>query len=72
MYEDGEEKSILMIGATGTGKSTLIDGIFNHILGVEYEDNFRFTIIDMKEEEKEKTEVCKWITQFGFSLEFIY
>ena len=50
------EKNILMIGATGSGKSTLIDGFINYILGVNFEDDFRFTIIDLKENEIAKLE----------------
>lgn len=34
-----------MMGATGSGKTTLINGMINFILGVEWDDNFRFKII---------------------------
>ena len=50
-----------MIGATGSGKSTLIDGFFNYALGVGFEDDFRFSIIDLKEEEVEKAKTQKVI-----------
>ena len=39
------ERILLLIGATGTGKSTLINGIANFVLGVHWEDDFRFKVI---------------------------
>lgn len=50
----------MLIGATGTGKSTLVDGFVNYILGVNWNDPFRYTVIDLEEEEKgrEKNQVC--------------
>ena len=42
----------MLVGATGTGKSTLVDGIINYILGVKFEDPFRFKMVVLEEEEK--------------------
>ena len=42
----------MLVGATGTGKSTFVDGIINYVLGVTWEDPFRYTIIDLEDEEK--------------------
>jgi Tfp pilus assembly ATPase PilU len=41
----------MLVGATGTGKSTIVDGIVNYVLGVTWEDPFRYTIIDLESEE---------------------
>ncbi|KAK3888105.1 hypothetical protein Pcinc_007817 [Petrolisthes cinctipes] len=41
-------KIILLVGATGTGKTTLINAMVNFIYGVEFSDDFRLILIDDK------------------------
>lgn len=46
-----KEKTIMLVGATGSGKSTLVDGIVNYITGVSFEDPFRFTAVSLEDDE---------------------
>ena len=50
-FEDTEELnalSIMVVGKTGSGKTSLLNSFVNSLLGVEYEDNYRFKIISEK------------------------
>ena len=51
----------MLVGATGSGKSTLVDGIINYILGVNFEDPYRFTMVELEEiEKKTNNQVSKY------------
>ncbi|XP_071505965.1 uncharacterized protein [Diadema antillarum] len=43
---------VMVVGATGAGKSTLINGMVNYIFNVDWNDNFRFKIIAEEGENK--------------------
>ncbi|KAH3772289.1 uncharacterized protein LOC127846398 [Dreissena polymorpha] len=65
-----QQKTILLIGETGTGKSTLVDSMANYILGVNWNDPFRFTMINLEDEERDKQKnqavsQTEWITSYS-------
>ena len=63
---DGTRNKVLMIvGATGSGKSTLINGMVNYLLGVEWDDEFRLKLIHEKEKTQTKS-VTKLISAYTF------
>ena len=61
-----EEKVIMVLGATGAGKSTLINGMVNYILGVEWGDQFRFKLIADEGQGSQAVSQTKSITAYTF------
>ncbi|XP_030218521.1 uncharacterized protein LOC115548201 isoform X3 [Gadus morhua] len=41
-----QNRTIMVLGATGAGKSTLVNGMINFILGVTWDDTFRFKLVN--------------------------
>ena len=39
------EKVMMVVGSTGSGKTTTVNAMINHVLGVQWKDNFRLKII---------------------------
>ena len=63
------EKVIMVLGATGAGKTTTINCITNYILGVCWEDEFRFKLISEVEYEGNRSQAhsqTQWITVYTF------
>lgn len=66
-----DEKTIMLVGATGSGKSTLVDGIVNYVMGVSFDDPFRFTLVQLEEEEKRTHNQVFYFNFWYFRLLFI-
>ncbi|XP_049455469.1 uncharacterized protein LOC125902864 isoform X1 [Epinephelus fuscoguttatus] len=70
-----KNRTVLLFGETGSGKSTLINAMINYIVGVDWEDNFRFTLIDedqprsQAESQTSDVTVYKINHQEGFKIE---
>lgn len=61
----------MLVGATGSGKSTLVDGMVNYVMGVSFDDPFRFTIVQLEEEEKKTHNQVIVVHNFQFTIFFI-
>ena len=64
-----QQKVLMLVGATGAGKTTLINGIANYIMGVEWEDDFRFKMITEKQSSDQTKSQTKVITAYTFYME---
>ncbi|GAA6229476.1 uncharacterized protein LOC108882446 [Lates japonicus] len=68
-------RTIMVLGATGAGKSTLINGMINYILGVKWEDSYRFKLVDegqsksQAESQTSEVTVYKLNHQTGFKID---
>ncbi|XP_061443382.1 uncharacterized protein LOC133365466 [Rhineura floridana] len=81
-YQLGEEnvekptKVIMVMGASGSGKTTLINGMINYILGVRWQDNFRFKLVqevtNQRREESQTSEVTAYVVNYqeGFQVPY--
>ncbi|MBP0036594.1 MAG: 50S ribosome-binding GTPase [Roseofilum sp. SID1] len=61
---DPPEKVLMVVGATGAGKTTLINGMVNYILGVQWEDDFRFKLIVDEGRKSQAYSQTQWITAY--------
>ena len=59
-------KVLMLVGATGAGKTTLINGMANYILGVQWDDDFRFKLIAEPNSQDQSKSQTTCITAYTF------
>ncbi|XP_067291755.1 uncharacterized protein [Pseudorasbora parva] len=62
-------KTILMLGETGTGKTTLVNAMINYMLDVQREDKVWFEITDEQIDQTSSHSQTSIITVYGFYLQ---
>uniref|UniRef100_A0A8C9XHL8 Septin-type G domain-containing protein n=2 Tax=Sander lucioperca TaxID=283035 RepID=A0A8C9XHL8_SANLU len=63
-----KNKTILLVGEPGTGKSTLINALVNYAMGVEWEDDVWFQIVEEEKRSQSESQTSDVIVYqiFGF------
>lgn len=56
----------MVVGATGAGKSTLINGLANYVMGVTWKDNFRFKVVANEGNRTQAESQTRDITAYTF------
>ena len=73
---EGPEKVLMILGATGAGKTTLINSMINYLFGVTFEDDFRLQLISENSGKSQAHSQTKGITSYtiykmtGFKLQY--
>ena len=61
-----QERVLMLVGATGAGKTTLINGIANYIYGIKWEDDYRLTVVHKEGQQSQAFSQTKQITAYTF------
>ena len=62
--QKSSDKVLMVVGATGAGKTTLINGMVNYIFNVKWEDNFRFKLVTDETTENQAHSQTTMITAY--------
>ena len=65
-YPPKPTRVLMVVGATGAGKSTLINGMVNYILGVKWENDFRFKLICDEVTQSQAHSQTQMVTAYTF------
>jgi energy-coupling factor transporter ATP-binding protein EcfA2 len=60
------ERVLMVVGATGAGKSTLINGMANYVMGVTWNDTFRFKVVKDEGNRSQAESQTRNITAYTF------
>ena len=75
-YTPGSEKVLMILGATGAGKTTLINSMINYLFGIRFEDDFRLQLISENSGKSQAHSQTRCITSYtiyemkGFKLQY--
>ena len=75
-YTDGSEKVLMILGATGAGKTTLINSMINYLFGITFQDDFRLQLISENSGKSQAHSQTRCITSYtiykmkGFKLPY--
>ena len=61
-----KERVLMVLGATGAGKSTMINGLANYMLGVKFSDGFRFKVVTDEGSGSQANSQTKTINAYSF------
>ena len=63
------ERVLMLVGATGTGKTTLVNGIANYIYGTKWKDDYRLKVIDKEGSHSQAFSQTKEINAYTFPMQ---